>query len=144
MKRIDFLALCAGLGAAVLFLGGCGGELTPGDDDTSQDVSTEPVLKVEQAVAVSRHYVEVIFSRSVGPEAAVTGYYSITDPDARVLPVLSARIMGDGTRVLLTTGEQEEVEYRLAVNLAAITVRTARLTSTQAVFFRGSRHRSRT
>jgi len=138
MKRIDFLALCAGLGAAVLFLGGCGGELTPGDDDASQDVSTEPVLKVEQAVAVSRHYVEVIFSRSVGPEAAVTGYYSITDPDARVLPVLSARIMGDGTRVLLTTGEQEEVEYRLAVNLAAITVRTARLTSTQAVFFRGS------
>ena len=68
------------------------------------------------AIALSRHYVKVEFTGSVGPDAIQPENYSITAPDGSPLAVNAARVMdGDPNRVLLTTDAQQPVVYHLTV-----------------------------
>lgn len=67
------------------------------------------------ARALSRHYVEVSFPGALSATAEVAGRYMIADSNGAVLPIESARIMEDGSTVLLTTDAQEEKSYFLMV-----------------------------
>ncbi len=67
------------------------------------------------ARALSRHYVEVSFPGELSSTAEVAGRYMIADSNGAVLPIESARIMEDGSTVLLTTEAQEEKSYYLMV-----------------------------
>src|SRR5215813_11917761 len=68
------------------------------------------------AVALSRHYVEVEFSGSVGPDALQPDAYSISGPDGSPLAVTGVRLRdGHPNRVLLTTDAQQAVVYHLTV-----------------------------
>ena len=69
-----------------------------------------------EAKALSNHYVEVTFTAAPGEQAADPGAYSIIAVDGAVLPVTAARISDEAAKVILTTGPQEEVEYRLSIS----------------------------
>ena len=74
------------------------------------------------AIALSRHYVAVEFTGSVGPDAVQPANYSITAPDGSALAVNAARVMdGDASRVILTTDAQQPVVYHLAVRAPVTT-----------------------
>lgn len=120
-----------GIGFA-LAVGGCGGSPAPlpgadaatGDDEGTV-ASTSLQATPHAVVAMSRHYVEVTFDSAVGPEAADVSRYAITGP-AGELPIVSARVSDSGTSVILTTAEQSEVEYQLAVATDKLTDKSSR------------------
>ena len=84
---------------AIVALPGCGGDTLPPPSD---------------AVALSRHYVQVTFADPAGVAAEDAGNYVIAAPDGTELAIFQARLNKDGTTVILTTDAQDLVEYLIS------------------------------
>ncbi len=110
-RKEDFVKWFIMLVMLLVFAIGCGEDLPPTDTQTAQP-GTPNLLS---ATAPSNHYVEVTFSAPVGDEASLAENYTITGPDGTPLPVEAARLSEDRTKVTLTTGSQEPVEYKLTL-----------------------------
>ena len=65
--------------------------------------------------ALSNHYIEVIFASPASASTILPSRFVVTGADGNELNVSSADIIGDGTRVLLTTAAQSNVDYTLRV-----------------------------
>lgn len=83
----------------IVALPGCGDNTLPPPSD---------------AVALSRHYVEVTFAGPAGTAAEDPGNYIITAPDGTELAILQARLSADGMIVILMTDAQDLVEYLIS------------------------------
>ncbi len=95
-----------------------------------------PVLT--RAKALSNHYVEVIFSGPASDVAELPSTYVITGPDERQLQVVDARLDEGRTKAVLTTAQQEEVEYLVDVQSGATREATESTAGSSAVTFMGS------
>ena len=92
-----------------VFLGCNSGILT--DEDAPAGAPLSTILRAE---ALSQHYVQLVFREPVDGDSAEDALtYKITAPDSTSLRIDSARVLGDGTRVILTTDPQKDVDYRV-------------------------------
>lgn len=92
-----------------VFLGCNSGILT--DEDAPAGAPLSTILRAE---ALSQHYVQLVFREPVDGDSAEDALtYKITAPDSTSLRIDSARVIGDGTRVILTTDPQKDVDYRV-------------------------------
>lgn len=99
MKRLVVCLLALMVGSPLVFLGCRSGILSQGDHPAGAALPT-----LQHAEALSKHYVQLAFTEPVGDEGEVSSTYKITAPDSTPLEVESARVIGDGTLVILTTG----------------------------------------
>ena len=88
----------------------------PGCGRDQQDVSAGSGLPtVVGAKALSRHYIEVEFSRPVSTQLLEPSAFNISNADGETLKVVSADPRDGGNLVLLTTEGQRETAYSLQV-----------------------------
>jgi len=105
MHRVFRAAPWFFLGMGLTLLSGCGA------DQAAGRALPRPVA----AQALSKHYVEVTLGAAAGDDAASPEHYFITEADQAVLPVEAALVAADRRSVILTTGEQKPVQYRLTI-----------------------------
>ncbi|RME37201.1 MAG: hypothetical protein D6788_09990, partial [Planctomycetota bacterium] len=92
--------------------------LTPPQPSTPQEgTQGRPAPEATAVRSLSRHYVSVTFSRSVGAEAEDAAAYRIEMSDGTALHVRSVR-REDADEVVLVTEAQQAVPYELTVELA--------------------------
>src|SRR6266545_1437379 len=108
-----------------LFLGGvvppapypaCGPDLTPDELDCEAYAAAgcETLPALVEVRALSRHFVLAVFDAPVDAALLDPENFSIAGPGGAPLRIAGAsREPSDPTKVLLATGEQEAVEYRL-------------------------------
>ncbi|MHC4696005.1 MAG: hypothetical protein ACYTFA_04600, partial [Planctomycetota bacterium] len=91
-----------------------------GNQQLGSDASGRSIPKLASAKALSRHYVDVVFTGPVGAADAIAGNYTITALDGAELSVRNAELQDDN-QVLLTTDSQDSVSYQLVFNTAPLT-----------------------
>lgn len=110
-RSLGFLLLAY---VSVQFLGGgCGGDPAANLPEDPAGAGLPSVLQVR---ALSNRYVEVSFSGAVESTWEDPGRFLITGPEKSVLPVEDVRVAGaDRSKLLLHTGPQRPVEYRIRI-----------------------------
>jgi hypothetical protein len=117
-KRKEKTKLSVLFALFLVFTVGCDmiDDLAGSSDDSGASSGTQSAKpNLLGATAPSNHYVDVQFSAPVGDQEAMAENYTITGPDGTPLPVEAAHLSDDQTKVTLTTGPQEPVEYKLTL-----------------------------
>lgn len=114
----------------LLILTGCGGDGGQTFSDSENLDASAPELI--SARALSNHYVEVSFDSTAGDAAGDPASYAITAPDSRRLQINDVSLNADGTKAILSTDTQENVDYLLSS--ASSTTASVRAVSTRNAF----------
>jgi len=102
--------------------------------------SANGLANVKGARSLSAHYVLVEFDGRVDQRAADASKYQITDARGAQLLVTDAAVSETGTEAVLTTSEQQDVQYQLQLADAG-TINVGRSLPTGLVGFLGSSQR---
>ncbi len=106
LYRISF----TGVVIVAALLGSCSTDQAMLDNAAGRNLPT-----VNQAVALSQHYVEVTFGAAVNVSAESVALYAIVDAAGQPLNITGARKFDGSSKILLTTDAQQDVAYTLEV-----------------------------